>query len=315
VPLGELKALLKRATAWRFDQAAGRWTRVTSAAPARPGEVLVMAAADGGYDPQTGLDTSVRRAVPDCPSLDEPPDAGLGTDQASGGEDAYGQDDASVAQPDWLQLDRHSEDVRRQAEALLGVIGPDLPPGTGEAVLRASYAHDAGKAHEIWQDALCKLAGPDERERVSSGQPWAKSPRKGRLRYRDGVRFRHELVSMLLLDGPLSDLLSGVDDPDLVRYLVLAHHGKLRVQVREPQEESEKVLLGLRDGDLLPMEVLGRSGHATVDLERFRLGGEQSWTRTALQLRDRYGPFVLAYLETLVRIADWRASAGLEEAT
>jgi CRISPR-associated endonuclease/helicase Cas3 len=31
-------------------------------------------------------------------------------------------------------------------------------------------------------------------------------------------------------------------------------------------------------------------------------------------LRERYGPFVLAYLETLVRMADWRASAGMEEA-
>jgi hypothetical protein len=27
-----------------------------------------------------------------------------------------------------------------------------------------------------------------------------------------------------------------------------------------------------------------------------------------LRLRDRFGPFVLAYLETLVRMADWRAS-------
>ena len=32
----------------------------------------------------------------------------------------------------------------------------------------------------------------------------------------------------------------------------------------------------------------------------------------ALALRDQYGPFVLAYLETLVRISDWRASAGME---
>ena len=51
-----------------------------------------------------------------------------------------------------------------------------------------------------------------------------------------------------------------------------------------------------------------------MDLDQFSLGGDRSWTRTALGLRDRYGPFVLAYLEAVVRIADWRASAGLEAA-
>ncbi len=29
-------------------------------------------------------------------------------------------------------------------------------------------------------------------------------------------------------------------------------------------------------------------------------------------LLDHYGPFVLAYLESLVRISDWRASGGRE---
>ena len=48
----------------------------------------------------------------------------------------------------------------------------------------------------------------------------------------------------------------------------------------------------------------------TIDLDQFSLGGDRSWTRDALALRDRYGPFILAYLETLVRVADWRASAG-----
>ena len=46
----------------------------------------------------------------------------------------------------------------------------------------------------------------------------------------------------------------------------------------------------------------------TVDLDQFTDGSGSSWTRTVLALLDRYGPFVLAYLETVVRIADWRAS-------
>lgn len=315
VPIGELKDLLKRATAWRFDQAAGRWSKVSGTAPPRPGEVLVMSAGDGGYDPETGFDPSVKRPVPDCPSLDEPPDLRRAASPAAGAEDSYPQDDGSVAQPQWLTLDQHSHDVRRHAEALLAAIRPRLPGGVAEAVVRAGYAHDAGKVHEIWQEALCRLAGADGYAQRMADRPWAKSAVQGRLRYRDGVAFRHELVSMLLLDGPLRGLLSGIGDPDLVRYLVLAHHGKLRMQVRAPGELEEDRLLGLAAGETLRVhDLLGQSGEMTVDLEQFTYGGERSWTRTALALRDRYGPFLLAYLEALVRIADWRASAEEEEA-
>ncbi|MEU8263219.1 CRISPR-associated helicase Cas3' [Micromonospora sp. NPDC048999] len=317
VPLGELKALRKRgAVVWRFDQAAGRWTQVTEGHPARPGEVLLMSAKDGGYDPQVGLDPSIKKPVADCPLLGTTPDPAVGTDPASGSEDAYQQDDASVAQRDWLSLDQHSDDVRRHAEALLAVLQPLLPAAAQEAVVTAGYAHDAGKCHDAWQDALCVLAPPEERERIEAGRPWAKSNGNGRLIFSRGGSFRHELVSLLLLDGPLRALLDGTGDPDLVRYLVLAHHGKLRLQVRGPDDTDPETLLGLKRGETVRMpDLLGQpAGEVTVDLDLFNLGGHRSWTRTALGLRDRYGPFVLAYLETLVRIADWRASADMEEA-
>jgi CRISPR-associated endonuclease/helicase Cas3 len=97
-------------------------------------------------------------------------------------------------------------------------------------------------------------------------------------------------------------------------YLVLAHHGKLRVQVRQPDDAEPGVLLGLEQNATQPVSaLLGQpGGELTVDLDQFTLGGDRSWTRTALALRDRYGPFVLAYLETVVRVADWRASGGME---
>jgi CRISPR-associated endonuclease/helicase Cas3 len=208
------------------------------------------------------------------------------------------------------------------------VLRPDLPVGVASAVTVAGYAHDTGKWHDIWQSALCNLAPADEREAREAGRPWAKSAVKGgSLRFPKGVKFRHELVSMLLLDGPLRALLDAVEDPNLVRYLVLAHHGKLRLQVGEPTDKEptgqgsmdrdEKTLLGLTHGDSLAVpRLLGQpTGELTIDLDQFTFGGDRSWTRTALELRDRYGPFVLAYLETVVRIADWRASRGSEEAT
>lgn len=299
VPLRQVSALAQNIPVWRFDHALGQWTRLDPQATVQPGEVLLVNADDGGYDPVTGFDPAASGPVPGSPSIDPiagPPD--------------LTQDDG------WMRLDQHSQDTRDQAAALLSVIAPGLPDGTARSVVVAAYLHDVGKAHRIWQDALCSLAPEERQDEITAGRPWAKSGIDAPLRFEGGVAFRHELASLLILDGPLRGLLADAPDPDLTRYLVLAHHGMLRVQVRGPGEAATDILLGLRQGavtDVPPL--LGQPAtRLTVDLEQFRPGGGRSWSRTALRLRDRYGPFVLAYLETVVRIADWRASAGQEVA-
>jgi CRISPR-associated endonuclease/helicase Cas3 len=318
VPVGQVNALARDIPVWRFDQLLGRWARVNAQARVRPGEVLLVSAADGGYDPVTGFDPAARRPVSGSPSL------GQAADPAAGTEDPYRSDPSSVAQHNWVRLDRHSEDVRVQASALLSALGPALPAGAAPSAVTAAYLHDIGKAHKTWQDALCSLAPGERKGEIDAGRPWAKSGSNEPLRFEAGVAFRHELASLLLLDGPLRDLLAGAPDADLARYLVLAHHGKLRVQVRDPGdlavlaegEAGDGRLLGLEDGSAVDIPpLLGHpAAQLTVDLDQFQLGGARSWTRTALGLRDRYGPFVLAYLETVVRIADRRASAGAEAA-
>jgi CRISPR-associated endonuclease/helicase Cas3 len=319
VPLGDVAKLAKDRPVWRLDQVAGKWVRITTPGqmPARPGEVLLVNAADGGYTLETGFDLSAMGPVADSPELRTAAEL---AEITAGTEDTYAADTASVSQRRWQSVDEHSERTRAQAVALLRAMKPLIPNGSSLTVPVAAFLHDVGKAHEIWQDALCALAEPGDAERIASGRPWAKSGGSGALEFAGGVAFRHELASLLLIDGPLNRLLAEAPDPDLARYLVLAHHGKLRVQVRDPGDlavrpagkAGERKILGLEHGassDIPAM--LGQPATTlTVDLDQFELGGDRSWTRTVLALRDRYGPFVLAYLETLVRIADWRASAG-----
>ena len=180
VSLGDVARLAKDRAVWRLDQVAGRWVKITAAGQprARPGEVLLVNAADGGYDPETGLDLSARGPVADSPLLS------TAAELAAGAEDSYGSDSASVEQPGWLSLDQHSQDVRDHAQALLDVLKPELPPGAARSAVIAGDLHDAGKAHETWQDAICRLAPDDEAEMIGKGGPWAKSAVGGRLRVR-----------------------------------------------------------------------------------------------------------------------------------
>jgi CRISPR-associated endonuclease/helicase Cas3 len=312
VPLGGVAELLRHGAAiWRIDPSLDRWAKVADGNPPRPGEVLVVAASDGGYNPVSGFDGAVRAPVADCPVMRS--QAELAALRA----EAPGSESADEAPSVWTTLDRHSEEVRDQAADLLAALRPGVSRHALDAVVLAAYAHDAGKAHPTWQDALCRLAPVELADEIARGRPWAKSASSEPLEFDGAVRFRHEFASLLLLfDGPLSAVLAGVAEPDLVKYLVLAHHGRLRMQVRDPADTDLGVLLGLRHGAIYQIPpLLGFPGsELKVDLDQFARGGERSWVRTALGLRDRYGPFVLAYLETVVRVADWRASAGLENA-
>ena len=56
---------------------------------------------------------------------------------------------------------------------------------------------------------------------------------------------------------------------------------------------------------------LGTLRPVTLDLATMKLGADDSWTDAAAGLRDdaELGPFRLGFLEALLRVADWRASA------
>lgn len=304
VPVGEIKAVVKAGrTAWLYDRADGQW-RVCRQDDVRPGQVLLMQAADGGYEPERGWDPAARSPVPVLGPTGGPPEQ-LGGDQLS-----------TVGR--WVPLVEHLTDVERECRRLLDGVSPvDLAGSTQEAMVVASRLHDIGKVHPVFQASLVAQAPEGEREARREAGPWAKSGGRGRLRH-SRPYFRHELVSALLLDQ--TRLLEGVEQPDLVRYLVAAHHGKVRVGLRPAPEEPPGYVLGVRDGDKVPdLPVPGGVVPAVV----LRLvvdelgdtdGGEPSWTARTLALRDRadLGPFRLGFAEAIVRLADWVASRAEE---
>ncbi len=136
--------------------------------------------------------------------------------------------------------------------------------------------------------------------------------------------FRHELASALawLYHNRHAEQSS---TSDLIAYLIAAHHGKVRLSIRsmpnerQPTQSDLKFARGIWEGDELPAIELGDGNSSTpfhVSLDLMNLGESKqgpSWLARTLALRDEYGPFRLAYLETLLRIADWRGSTPAEQ--
>ncbi|MEU9046955.1 MULTISPECIES: CRISPR-associated endonuclease Cas3'' [unclassified Kitasatospora] len=276
VPLGELRRL-PAGRAWLRDALDRRW-RPARPEDLRPGVRLLLDARTGGYLPDRGW-------TPDSP-------APVACEAAASGHPAYG----CTA---WVGLDQHLQETAQEAQALLAAL-PALPTDLWEAVVEAARFHDLGKCHDAFQEKLRAgrtdppggLLAKSKNGVGADPLPPYRSPRP---------HLRHELVSALLL-------WQGGHHP-LVTYLAAAHHGHVRLTVR-PRGDEAPLLLGVADGDRTPPIRLSTGEYfpaRTLHTAAF----PAAWTERALSLRDTpgLGPFRLAFLETLVRVADWRASA------
>ena len=311
------KFLKRDALIWRWDALEETWRKPNPNQFPIPGAVYLLESTQGGYRPDLGW-TGIAKDGPVEPRF-SPGDNLL---------DGYRNNRRSFIGR-WVELGEHVAHVVEAADELCRELA--LPDPLARTLHTAAEWHDAGKAHAVFQQML--TAGADvapERKKVL----WAKSDRyRGPARRNDKPSdFRHELASALLW----LQLRAGQrPDGDLVAYLIGAHHGKVRLSLRAlPNEEkpspefnangSERMFArGVWQGDVLPaedfsaLEILGEVLPSTrLELTYMHLGYHErtgdSWLDRMVRLRDAetLGPFRLAFLETLLRVADWRASAS-----
>ena len=293
--------------AWTWDFLDSQWRQIRSR-EIHPGMTLMLDANQGGYDPDTGWDASGKEQVEPVSAQDE---------NAEPEPEGQGSEPTNMSQRKWVSLSDHSRHVEAEARLILDVLSGQFEPSVLEAVVLAALYHDAGKAHPAFQEML-----REDGEGPAEGVLLAKSRGNGRM---DRRHFRHELGSALAL---LEHAHVSTDNVrGLAAYLAAAHHGKVRLGIRslpgarrnnrDSNPEADK-LLGYRvsEPETLPPVDLGqglRIPETILDMSIARIGIDEnerrSWLEQSIALLERYGPFRLAYLETIVRAADMRASA------
>lgn len=152
----------------------------------------------------------------------------------------------------------------------------DLPPPYVRMLEISARLHDEGKSAEKWQNAFNAPA---------IGGPFAKTPGPINQSLLDG--YRHEFSSLPTLAADPEFLALASDElRDLALHLVAAHHGFARP------------LIGVQGcADVPPSLLQERSREVAL---RF------------IRLQHRWGPWGLAWWESLLRAADQQASRDLD---
>jgi len=189
---------------------------------------------------------------------------------------AGGDSDGSKSAAEPVRWDDHTHDVIRNVERFTQSL--PLAPDLKQAIVTAAGFHDLGKKREHWQRSIGN-PNPATEWYAKSGKGW---------RPRDVTAYRHEFGSLLdLLETPEFKKLA--DKPqmqELILHLVAAHHGYARPYF--PQECA-----------------VDCPNHSTAKAAEMACQVPQRFAR----LQREHGRWGLAYLESLLRAADYEASA------
>lgn len=212
------------------------------------------------------------------------------------------EDNRSSSTGTGISLRAHLSGVMCWTESHARACG--LPETLVADLRRAALWHDLGKADPRFQTLL---HGGDEAAAYRAQEPLAKSVRElpSRVRASRPDRlpppgFRHEALSVeLLRDHPL---LAKAHDAELILHLVGAHHGYAR-PFYPACDDSDPQTVTL---ELHGAHFESSSGHGLTRAD----GGV---AERFFNLTRRYGWYGLAYLESLLRLADHRRSEQEQE--
>lgn len=203
-----------------------------------------------------------------------------------------------------VELTAHANRVRDLTGRFAERTG--LPAAMVDDLRLAAHCHDLGKhdpRFQLWLrggDAAYEQGVDVPLAKGMSGNdsPLLRERARSRAGYPRGER--HELLSVSMLDG--SALLSGAHDPDLVLHLVASHHGWCRPfpPLLDDPHDAEV------GGDVEGERLVGRTRHRLARLDSGV--SDRFWS-----LNERYGAWGLAWLESLIRLADHLVSAQEEE--
>ena len=299
VPIYDLKEFLKKAKepAYSWNNVEGKLERVKTD-KIFPGQVVMVDSKNGGYSETYGWKKEIKEKVETYQPSDKRND--------SNGYDAQSESKYPVT------LEDHTKHVLEELKAILDklkIVDDDIK---GIMTTTAKY-HDIGKMHNVFQETLRE--GITDKD-IDKNQIWAKSQKMSKHSI---PGFRHEVVSALVyLKQP--DIIQDKKLQNLVAYLIVSHHGKVRLSLRDVikkkyDTEDRKYLLGINvNGDTIPefSSSVVSVKETKIDVSLAKIGqnntSKPSWVERVLSLRDEYGPFRLGYLESLIRAADTLAS-------
>lgn len=249
-----------------------------------PHEWIDVGEADAVLRPIPGFRISVRKTdeesdpVPNCTVAFQLPIPTGDEDEASRVLTVWKYRNATTSEDSRSSLGEQGlDDHHSQTEAIAAEFAQrlKLPSNLALALRIAARNHDHGKNCELWQNAF---SAPE------NGRPYAKT--NGPLRVKNLHRYRHEFGSLpqVTKDPEFNSLDSELQD--LVMHLVAAHHGFARPTIRT-------------SGCTEPPSVLeDRARDVALRFAR---------------LQKEWGPWGLAWLESLLRAADHKASSMIAD--